>query len=234
MLGRSDGRLVYLPGPNFEIEIELSTGCDVHFQVINYKGQDFIFATDFFTKRQITLFWSDSGDFSKDLSSRVIEKKMGAPFDVRIMDLNNDGVLDLLASNHAKKGEKPTGAVFTYPFPQNLKTGEWVRRILVENIPVRQSGQFEASPGTAEPFFPFPGLNKPYVMIAGDGSQQASMLVPINDSDHSFEYTEHLVHDCKSVVGGIGISDINNDGFMELFIPCYYTGEVHLYSFGDL
>ncbi len=85
--------------------------------------------------------------------------------------------------------------------------------------------------GTAQAFFPsiHHDSRKPYIMVAGDGSQQAFYLVP--DEDEPFKYKQELLFDCKSVVGGIDVIDVNGDGFVEVFVPCYYSGKVHVFSF---
>jgi hypothetical protein len=107
----------------------------------------------------------------------------------------------------------------------------WKRHTLISDIPVRQNGNFEASPGTATAFQPLLSYgknDKPYIMVAGDGSQEAFYLTPTSTSVNSFDYEAKTLYDCKSVVGGIGIADVDDDGFVEVFIPCYYSGKVAL------
>ncbi|KAJ3342776.1 hypothetical protein HDU91_000488, partial [Kappamyces sp. JEL0680] len=72
---------------------------------------------------------------------------------------------------------------------------------------------------------------KPNVVVAGDASQIAYVLVPNSDSPSDWTYTKTVVHDCKATVGGIAVGDLNGDGKVELVIPCYDSSTLVTYSY---
>jgi hypothetical protein len=63
--------------------------------------------------------------YSSTLS--VTERFQG--FDVKIYDVDNDGVDEIVTSNHKGDGN---GGVYTYEVPPTWKNGNWVRHTLAE------------------------------------------------------------------------------------------------------
>ena len=59
---------------------------------------------------------------------------MGKPFDIELHDLNNDGKLDLLATNHENDDK---AAVFGYEIPADL-TSKWKRHTLYSGFKTLQ------------------------------------------------------------------------------------------------
>lgn len=146
-------------------------------------------------------------------------------FSLQLADINGDGKNEILASNHDESGN---GGVFAYEIP-SVASGNWKRHDLATVFPVLQKGIAQAAPGAAEAFYPTPdSTGAPHIVVAGDGSQQAYILVP---TSNPWSYDRTLLHNCGCTVGGIAVGDVNGDGKKELYIPCYDSGYLVTYSF---
>ncbi|KAJ3058041.1 hypothetical protein HK102_010722, partial [Quaeritorhiza haematococci] len=266
LIGGTDGRMVWLEPKDRSkplaapwVERELAkVGCDVYMEVVDVDGDGrrAVFTTDFFTEKTISVFYSDDpkDDLSnlKLLKRKVIDASVGNPFDIHATDLNNDGHLELLVTNHEAKGAtNPSASVFAYEIPTNWRSSFdtpealrtdvskqplWKRHTLLSDIPVRQGGLApQAAPGSAKAFFPSDARRgkKPSIMVSGDGSQRAYILNPKTEDVGDWEYEVNEFHDCggNSVVGGIAVDDVDGDGFAEVFVPCYDADNVAVFTF---
>eukprot|EP01095_Lingulamoeba_sp_RSL-Kostka_P010503 TRINITY_DN3806_c0_g1_i2.p1 TRINITY_DN3806_c0_g1~~TRINITY_DN3806_c0_g1_i2.p1 ORF type:complete len:146 (+),score=53.26 TRINITY_DN3806_c0_g1_i2:985-1422(+) len=139
--------------------------------------------------------------------------------------------MDLLASNH--QHEALQSAVFGYEIPQNWKTDDWKRHVLSTNITTRKKGDNQASPGLALAFHPSKETSKmkPLIAFGGDGSEESYLLTPVSQDPNDWSYTRQVMITTGCTVGQIAIEDINNDGYVELFIPAYENGVVSAFSF---
>jgi hypothetical protein len=145
-------------------------------------------------------------------------------FSVQFVDVNGDGKKDILASNHEGDGN---GGVYAWEVPS--AAGKWIKHDLAVGFPIRNGGQFQAAPGGAEAFYPRKGdTGRPHIVVSGDGSQQAYILVP---GTTPWRFTTTLLHECAGTVGGIAIGDVNGDGNKEIYIPCYDKGYLVAYSY---
>ena len=116
---------------------------------------------------------------------------------VKIVDLNNDV---LLVTNHVGDGG---GSVFGY---ENILDGEFKRHTLTTDFPVTESGAHQAAPGFAYSFKPYSSyVGKPYILVAGDGSQKAYLLTP---TEVDFTYNKTVILSVDGVVGSIGLGNI--------------------------
>ncbi len=236
VFGEPDGELVWLQRPRNPIsrnwpEVVLAKGPDIHFRVFRDKGSaDVMIVTAEFSKKQLSLYWLDA---SGGIKSRVIDRAMGAPFDLNFYDLNNDGRDELLVTNHQND---ESASVFAYETPEDLRTGKWQRHTLLTGIETLQPGIGQASPGVAKAFVPqakLAGIEKPWVLVSGDGSQRAHLLVPDSNFANDWQYTEHIILDTKSTVGEPLIRDFNNDGWADFIIPAYDTNLLYFMSLRD-
>lgn len=235
LIGASKGELLWLEQPSSEAlhsewkEHLLGAGPDVHFRVADFDndGTPEIVATEFFSQK-LSIWWKEGSRYR----SRVIDANLGSAFDLEVVDLNADGRNDLLVTNHEADAK---AAVFAYEVPANFKADAFKRHTLLEGIDTRTPGRNQGSPGTAAAFFPRvkETKGKPHILVDGDGSQRAHLLVPQTGDGNDWTYAEVEVVDAKSTVGRSAIGDVDNDGFAELFIPAYDSNLIHVFTFGE-
>lgn len=60
------------------------------------------------------------------------------------------------------------------------------------------------------------------------------MFEAVSEDPHNWRYTKTTIHDAGAgTVGEIAAADVNNDGFLEVFIPAYNKNEVVVYTFAS-
>ena len=182
---------------------------------------------------------------NKGLAPFVIDSTLGPSFDVAIVDINGDGLLDLLVTNHVDNatthGSVSVVTVFQAPAaPTPLTTlSAWSRHDIAVGFDVREAGPNQAAPGAARAFGP-PSLpapskgqslapsSKPWVSVAGDGDQRFYVLTPHVPSDPlNWDYTRNLVWDCQGTVGRQ--TSIVIDSSLYLIVPCYDSGRIEAF-----
>lgn len=147
--------------------------------------------------------WSNTGS----LQQVLLDMTLGPSFDISVIDLNGDGKLDLLVTNHVANAS--LSGVYAYESPPAgtplTHVSAWSKHTLASGFVTREPGLpgTQASPGAARAFFPCtaPG-GKPSVSLAGDGDQRFYVLdplVPSDPTDWTYNLTE--VWDCKGTVG---------------------------------
>ncbi|MBM3382069.1 MAG: hypothetical protein FJY29_06460 [Betaproteobacteria bacterium] len=236
MIGRHDGELLWLENPGHALqsgkawkEHLIGRGPDVHFRILPSSPSYplTIISTEFSAKKMSAYRLNKSGEFDYT----VLDDSLGSAFDVQIDDLNRDGQLDLLVTNH--EGDLKA-SVFAYEFdPISLKIH--MRHTLLTGIETRQKAIKSASPGPVMTFYPSTteGLtpHKPWILVSGDGSQKAHILVPRADRDSKdWQYQEHVLWNPTSTVGQSAVADIDGDGRVEIFIPAYDANQVSVFT----
>ncbi|XP_013394503.1 uncharacterized protein LOC106161970 [Lingula anatina] len=197
---------------------------------------DTIIAPQFFSQA-LVVYWSVAPlmlwtDPSK-IRSVIIDDKVGPAFDARVVDLNADQKPDLLVTSN----QAQNGAVFAYQLDYNLplENTTFVKHVLADGFTPRQSGQGKGSPGAAKPFYPSlkNATGKPHILVCGDDDGRAYLLIPQSADPSNWKYSKEVFFDGgKETVGEIAIEDVDGDGFVEVFVPLYYKGEVIVFSFG--
>jgi hypothetical protein len=249
MMGAGRGKLVWLRNPGRQIrenaadgikvgaapsweEQVLAEGPDVHFRLedLDGDGTEEVLATEFFGKR-LSVSWFEGGEgplASRGLRRRVIDAQLGSAFDLELVDLDGDGRRDLLVTNH-EPDEK--AAVFAYEIPDDFRNEAWPRHTLIEGIETRQGGPKQASPGRATAFHPRPAEPgaRPWILVSGDGSQRAHLLVPEEGS--RWAYREETLVDVGGTVGLCLAEDVDGDGYTEIFVPSWNKDEIHVFTF---
>ena len=218
-------------------ETEIGPGCDALFTLADLDGDGVpeIIAASYFTS-QLNLFTSSnkSKGFAdkSSVKTTLLDRSIGAAFDVQVVDINNDGKKDLLVTNHQGGGSNPSGSVYAYEVPSDITVAaNYKRHVIAQNFPVTQGGLNQAAPGTATAFFPTKASQAgfPYIALAGDAAQIAYVLVP---GARAFEYQVTELVNCGCTVGGLAVADVDGDGSVEIFVPCYDNGVVAAFSFG--
>jgi hypothetical protein len=127
---------------------------------------------------------------------------------IELADVNNDGKLDLVVTNHQSGKETPDGSIFVYEAPKNL-SDKWTKHVLAQKFEVLQKGFKQAAPGLAVVFQPHSNSRtKPAIALAGDGSQKVYLLSAVSQSPSNWEYEMTVLHDCKATAGGIAVADV--------------------------
>lgn len=233
MLGGGGGELLWLEQPADNVlagpwkEHVLTEGPDVYFVLedLDGDGSEEIIATEFNAKR--LTFYRTGADGK--LTRKVIDDTLGAAFAVTPVDLNRDGRKELLVTNHENKADR--SAVFAYEIPADLN-GKWPRHTLLTGI-VTQGGMGQASPGHALPIHPtaeHATTEAPWIVVSGDGSREAYLLVP---ETTPWKYKAHTILKTGGIVGKPTFADVNGDGATELFIPAYDDNQIHIFSWAN-
>lgn len=237
MFGKPDGELIWLENPGTGDGVPaapwkehmIGRGPDVHFRVLPATPVYplTIISTEFSAKKLSAYQMRSDGAFEY----KVLDNTLGSAFDIQLSDLNQDGEIDLLVSNHEGDAK---ASVFAYEFnPTTLDIKS--RHTLLRGIETKQKGIQAASPGPIMAFHPTTkdGMqtNKPWVLVSGDGSQKAHLLVPQDDQDSSnWHYEESVIWNPKSTVGQSTIADLDQDGVLEIIIPAYDANKIGIFS----
>jgi hypothetical protein len=207
-------------------------------------GDEQIFYTSFFTGGGLCMVqcagcageggatWAAAAAAGR-LHAVVLDGAIGPGFGVDVADLNGDGILDLLVTNHVDNATSPfASGVFAYvapPAPTPLSApGAWVKHNLSVGFAVREPGANQAAPGGAAALR-LPGAAKPLIAVSGDGDQRAYVLAADADGDPAnWDYHSQMVWDCKGTVGGV--LPLLAGGMGYLFVACYDAGRVEAFS----
>ena len=157
LFGKGSGDLVYLVPEDRNnpmgkwVEKILNSYCDTFFEIrdLNGDGHDEIVAAEFWSNTlSVTRTTHPEGSFADPsyLEAIVVEKKIGHLFGIEILDLNLDGKLDILLTNHQGNNESPKSALMAYQIPNDL-TKPWTKHVLYEGFRVLQKGFKQAAPG---------------------------------------------------------------------------------------
>lgn len=148
----------------------------------------------------------------------IANSTQGRPFDIRIVDLNLDGKMDILSTNHQPDNcfeptlEPIPGRVNVYeqPVSGDIFVGPWILRTIKDNI--RPNPTFPAptaypgrlAPGKAVPFTPVRGLQgkvKPWIVVGGDEASKVWLLTPKSPSKTNWEYQSAVIFDINDAYG---------------------------------
>eukprot|EP00929_Paragymnodinium_shiwhaense_P122781 TRINITY_DN9586_c0_g1_i1.p1 TRINITY_DN9586_c0_g1~~TRINITY_DN9586_c0_g1_i1.p1 ORF type:complete len:432 (+),score=104.15 TRINITY_DN9586_c0_g1_i1:75-1370(+) len=171
------------------------------------------------------------GSESKGYKTRVLDSDLGHGFGCSWVDLNGDGKLDLLATNHLNQN----GSVFGYSWDGDISSEatKIQKYVLATGFSAVTKMAGTAAPGDAIPFFPKKGAEtgKPMILVSGDNGNSFYVLVPEAQADASnWKYTKQLIDFVGADVGRIAVGDTDGDGLAEFFVPAYDAGEVIHYK----
>ena len=234
------GELVYFrnPGKNLQPDVPWESrvlaglpgeaaGPEVNMALSDLNGDGIpeIIATHFFTSDHITVFgapaggqWQDFDPERRPLRRKAIMSGQGRPFAVEPVDLNGDGRLEILTSNHQGDGctdltnDVIPGRVIALQQPASgrLFDDDWTTHILKDNIrpnptfpkPVRGPGRL--APNHAIVFWPERRLEervKPWIVVGGDEASRVWVLKPRSRKKDDWRYESITIFDINDHYG---------------------------------
>jgi len=201
---------------------------DISLDIADLEGDGVpeIVGGNFFTGELISLYGAPVGESWTDVDletnpARIaqISDDQGAPFSVRFVDLNQDGKLDILATNHqgddcfSATAEPIPGRVYALEQPASgdLFGAPWATHILKDNIrpnptfPEPAGGPGRLAPGLAQEMWPSPFYeavnNKPWVLVGGDEASKVWLLKPDSESPTDWSYSSAVIFDINDYYG---------------------------------
>jgi len=205
-------------------------GSDISLDMADLEGDGVpeIVGGNFFTGELIALFGAPVGSTWADVDGSVVLPRVaqistdqGAPFGVRFVDLNRDGILDVLASNHQSDGcfrrtqDAIPGRVYALqpPASGDIFNDPWVTHILKDNIRPNPTypapnndpaGPGRLAPGLAQEFWPSPfdeATSRPWVLVGGDEASKVWLLKPNSQSTTDWSYASTTIFDINDYYG---------------------------------
>jgi hypothetical protein len=167
--------------------------------------------------------WSDvdylNGPFVRQ--ANMVTSAQGQPFGFEIVDLNLDGKVDILVTNHQRDNcfEVTQGAIpgrviaLEQPASGNVFAGAaaWPLHILKDDIrpnptyPEPTAAPGRLAPGLAVPFTPIAGQQgkvKPWIVVGGDEASKVWLLTPkVATSATNWEYLSAVIFDINDAYG---------------------------------
>lgn len=141
----------------------------------------------------------------------------GLPFHVKIIDVNNDGKKDVLATNHQPDNcfdvtqDPIPGQVQVFEQPATgVFSGTWTMHVIKDNIrpnptfPEPSAWPGRLAPGLAQPIWPmrvYRGWVKPWIVVGGDEASKVWLLVPKSRDPNNWEYLSSVIFDINDAYG---------------------------------
>lgn len=244
--GSPEGELMWLKQPaNWKsvpwVETVAASGPDVDFIMEDLNGDHKyeVIAAQFFSAEILAVYSCSEATWSlcspsHGVTRNTIDKEKGPFFNVKYVDLNNDGKKDLLVSNNQDDG---TGSVFAY---DRAATGIFTRHMLASGFKPTPTAlpspgaHSRGSPGAVLPFHintAMEGKEKPQVLLSGDDGGFVALLRPTSEESLSWSYSVEYIVNSTGTMGQPSLSDIDSDGITEVFVPFYSEDKVEAFTF---
>lgn len=241
LIGKTQTQLVaFIFDPESKLYSEkviLNDVCDIFFDVadLDNDGRFEIVAAGFFISK-INLIYSDEPNNSflnGNIKVKTIDSEAGKLFDVKVVDLDKNGNMEILATNHQGNKDKPEGRLFYYRLEgSDIRTSKWSYHLIYNKFPVLKTGIQQAAPGGAKAFYPNLREEKnsrPYILVSGDGAEKAYLFEPMDTNPVQYNLIWSKLYSGYTV-GGTGIADLDGDGINEFIIPIYENNTCYIYT----
>ena len=215
--------------------IGLGTGPDVAIDIYDFEGDGVpeVVASHFFNRNgAIRIYGAPAGQNwnavdavngpyvrqANIAGNPGLATDLGLPFGIQIVDLNLDGKMDLLTTNHQRDNcfdvtqSVVPGRVVAYEQPAsgNVFGGGWIRHALKDEIrpnptfPVPTMAPGRLAPGLAKAFTTVRGLQgktKPWIVVGGDEASKVWLLTPKSPSKTNWDYQSAVIFDINDYYG---------------------------------
>ena len=187
--------------------------------------------------------WNFSFPNSPDIKRLILDKYDGQPFEANFMDLNNDGVEEIVVSYYDVGLKKGQFVAYQLTDPDNWDTvNGWTKRVIRGDFLLHDAhySKGDMTPGKHRLFYPSKEYesthNKPYIFLAGDDNGNHYILSPKDDDDKdNWEYNmSALLVTGGKTTGTMGIADIDGDGYTDIVAAGYTAGQVYVYTYAPL
>jgi len=183
--------------------------------------------------------WADP----ENIKSVVVDAAPGQPFEAHFADLNNDGVLEILASCYDTRPGNETGNLWVYEQSSEGFDKPWKRTAIASGFianPYLFGGSM--APGKSRLFWPSEEYKttptedgatpKPFIALSGDDDGVHYILYPKSEDPASMEYDMHVLLDTEETTAGtMAVADLDGDGFMEIISAGFTAGKVYVHTF---
>jgi len=231
-------------GPDVYFELEEFSGCGST-TCFNYSA---IVLAELWTER-IMLYYVDNNPGAwghpNGVKSLEVDTGVGQCFEAHWADLNNDGVLEIMASCYDTRKGNETGNLFVYE--QDMENPDnptgFKRRAIAAGF-VANSYLFGSSmtPGKSRLFWPseeykstpteFGPQPKPWIALSGDDDGIHYIMFPLSEDPTNWDYDLQIMVDTEETTSGtMAIDDLDGDGYTEIVSAGYTAGKVYVYTF---
>ncbi len=203
-------------------------GPEVNMSIHDFDGDGIveIVGTHFFKHDAITIYGAPAGKRWSDVDpanglnvrQKDIMRGQGKPFAVEFVDLNGDGRVEVLTSNHqgdqcfkvTKTEVQGRVIAIEQPADGKLFSSDWQVHVLKDNIraaptfpaPVRGPGRL--APNRAVPFWrqrSMEDTEKPWIVLGGDEAAKVWILQPESDDVDDWRYQSAVIFDINDYYG---------------------------------
>jgi len=231
--------------------ILVDQGPDVYFEehILEKDGVEYsVIVTSELWSERVMLYYVENTPgawaIPANINSVVVDSAPGQPFECHMLDLNNDGTLEIIASAYDTRSGNETGNLWAYELVGDwTEPAGWNRRSLKSGF-VANPYLFGNSmtPGKQRLFYPseeyrstpnsLGNMPKPWIALSGDDDGIHYILTPASEDLDNWEYTMEVMVDTEETTAGtMAVLDLDGDGYTEIISAGYTKGMVYVYTF---